>query len=537
MTICLRLIIAILLAVVPASRLRAQEGSSALAAEYVPGQTLASISVWPARLATSQAMQLAPLEVLTAAGLENVGIDPLKIERIDLLIGMPGMMGPQFGALIQSTEAFDLNDLSPEMLDGNGVVDENGFEYVRLQGPQDLIVHSVDAKTAIFGTKNFAKMMRRNADPNNDIASVLAAIQSRQDALAFVSIASLRPLLAGFAEGMPLPPPIVGDLSTVIDATELLALRVQMSDEEKLQLVVSAKTPADAEKVEAAMANLLSFAREQITTEMKSNTPQDSPTGAAMLAYIDRLGVEILGMLKPKRSDARLIYEVKDFQDASVIGSLTAMLLPAIQASRVAAGRAQRAQSANNLKQLGLALHNFESAYKTFPATAGLDDEGEPMISWRVAVLPFLGEQELFNEFNLEEPWDSEHNLALLERMPEAYRHPKRETKPGHTVYQALVGEETLLRLKGPTRLRDVADGLSNTAMVVETQAERAVPWTAPQDYEVNMDDPSAGLFVDGFCAFLFGDASVQRLPDSIDLDILKAIFTRAGGEVVQLPD
>lgn len=534
MTRCLRLILAILLAIVPASRLCAQGATSALVAEYVPGQTLASISVWPARLATSQAMQLAPLEVLTAAGLENVGIDPLKIERIDLLIGMPGMMGPQFGALIQSTEAFDLNDLSAEMLDGNGVVDENGFEYVRLRGPQELIVHAVDAKTAILGTKNFAKMMRRNADPNNDIASVLAAIQSRQDALALVSIASLRPLLAGFAEGVPLPRPIVGDLSTVIDATELLALRVQMSDEEKLQLVVSAKTPADAEKVEAAMANLLSFAHEQITSEMKSNTPQDSPTGAAMLAYIDRLGVEILGMLKPKRSDARLIYEVKDFQDASVIGSLTAMLLPAIQASRVAAGRAQ---SANNLKQLGLALHNFESAYKTFPATAGLDDEGEPMVSWRVAVLPFLGENALFNEFNLEEPWDSEHNLALLERMPDVYRHPKRETKPGHTVYQALVGEETLLRLKEPTRLRDVMDGLRNTAMLVETQAERAIPWTAPQDYEVNMDDPSAGLFVDGFCAFLFGDGRVQRLPDTIDLEILKAIFTRAGAEVVRLPD
>ncbi len=502
--------------------------------EYVPGQTLASISLWPSRLAASDAMEFAPLEVLTAAGLENFAIDPLKITRVDIMIGMPGFTGPQFGALIQSSEAIDIEALNPEMIVGEGIVNDNGYQYVQLQGPEELTIHSIDANTVIFGTKVFAKMMVKNGDRNSDVATVLGAVKTEQDALAIVSINSLRPLLEGFAQGAPLPPQVVEELSTVVEATEFLALRVQISDEEKLQLVVSGNNAGNIEKVESSLSNLIAFAHEQITTEFKANVPQESLTGKAMHAYIDRMGTEITTALKPARSGVRLVYEIRDFQDISVIGSLTGMLLPAIQASRNAAFQVQ---AANNLKQLGLSMHNFESAFKTLPASSGLDDDGEPMISWRVAVLPFLGENQLYNEFKLDEPWDSDHNIALLERMPAVFKHPDRETEAGYTVYQVVVGDDTIFQLKEPTKFSQITDGLSNTVMIVETDAERAVPWTAPQDYELDVENPAAGLFVEGFCYMLFGDGHVQKIADSVDVETIKAMFTRSGGEVVNIPD
>src|SRR6185295_12482568 len=96
--------------------------------------------------------------------------------------------------------------------------------------------------------------------------------------------------------------------------------------------------------------------------------------------------------------------------------------LAAVQAAREAA---QRTQSLNNLKQIGLAMQNHHSVYKAFPARAKLDNDGKPLLSWRVLVLPFIEEKALYNEFHLDEPWDSEHNKPLVEKMPKLYADPR----------------------------------------------------------------------------------------------------------------
>jgi hypothetical protein len=533
MRLAMRKLLAILVALLSTGSLPqsgAQETEPAVLS-HAPGQSLGSVSLWPKQLASSPRMRFAPLEVFSAAGIESVGIDPLLIERVDVLIGMPGLAGPQFGALIQSSEAIDLTDVRAEILDGNGVIDEKGFKYLQLRGPEELIIHQIDANTAIFGTKIFAKQMVKNPDPNSEIANILKAIRSKQDALAILSVSSLRPMLAGFAEGAPLPPQVAEDLMVLIDSTEFIALRVLMADEEKLQLVFSAIDQAGAADAADSLGRLLAFAQEQIVAEIKNEMPSNgTQTSQAMLQYIARMGEEITRALQPKLLGNRLVVEVEDFQSTSMIGSLTALLLPAVSSARMAA---QRMQGSNNLKQMGLALHNFESAYKKLPATAGLDDNGEPMISWRVAILPFIEEAELYQKFNLDEPWDSEHNLALLEEMPDVFKHPNRKTEAGYTVYQAPINDQTLLRLKEPTRFANITDGTSNTIMLVETTSERAVPWTAPQDYELDMEDPTADLFLNGIGEFLFGDGSVRTISENVDLATLKALFTRAGGEAV----
>jgi hypothetical protein len=189
------------------------------------------------------------------------------------------------------------------------------------------------------------------------------------------------------------------------------------------------------------------------------------------------------------------------------------------------------------LKQLGLALFNYESAYKKFPSTAILDKAtGKPLLSWRVAILPFIEEAELYNQFHLDEPWDSPHNIKLLDKMPATFKHPNRITDPTHTVYQAPVNDETLLRKDEPTQFRTITDGLSNTIMLVETSEAVAVPWTAPEDLDVDFDSPLAGLISDAspqIFQAMMGDGSVRVIATAIDENVLKSLFTRAGGEVV----
>jgi prepilin-type processing-associated H-X9-DG protein len=215
-------------------------------------------------------------------------------------------------------------------------------------------------------------------------------------------------------------------------------------------------------------------------------------------------------------------------------------LLPAVQSARTAA---RRAQSVNNLKQIGLALHNYHSVNGHFPPRAITDRDGKPLLSWRVEILPFLEQQALFDEFHRDEPWDSAHNKKLLERMPALYRIPGVAAGPGTTFYRGFSGEGTLFdpKVKLGVSIASVTDGTSNTLGIVE--AREAVPWTRP-DAEIAFDltikpETAAQLlltlgshFPGGFNA-LFLDGSVRFLKMSISPQVLKALITRNGGEVI----
>jgi prepilin-type processing-associated H-X9-DG protein len=213
------------------------------------------------------------------------------------------------------------------------------------------------------------------------------------------------------------------------------------------------------------------------------------------------------------------------------IAICVALLLPAVQAAREAA---RRAQCVNNLKQIGLAMHNFLSAENHFPPSAIKSADGKPLLSWRVAMLPYLENEPLYREFKLDEPWDSPHNKALVARMPKVYACPSDPaTDPTITHYQVIAGPRTLF--EGPTGvpISEVTDGTSNTLMVVEAAA--GVPWTKPDDLAYIPDGtlPVLGSQHAGGENALFADGSVRFLKRSLAAPTLESLITRNGGEVV----
>ncbi len=217
-------------------------------------------------------------------------------------------------------------------------------------------------------------------------------------------------------------------------------------------------------------------------------------------------------------------------------GVMVALLLPAVQSAREAA---RRAQCVNNLKQIGLAMHNYESANGTFPKAAITDKQGKALLSWRVAILPYIESGGLYQKFKLDEPWDSPHNKALLKEMPQTYQCPSRGTaEPFTTTYQGFVGKGAFFESGKGTPLAQITDGTSNTLMVVE--AKQAVPWTKPDD--LPFDPGAAASFFGagsshpgGFNAAL-ADGSVRFLKTTTSPDVIRALITRNGGEVVALP-
>ncbi len=206
------------------------------------------------------------------------------------------------------------------------------------------------------------------------------------------------------------------------------------------------------------------------------------------------------------------------------------------ESAKKAQESAKRMQSMNNLKQIGLAFHNNHSALGDFPAPAITSKDGKPLLSWRVKILPFIEEERLYKQFKLDEPWDSDHNKKLVNRMPKVYQNPNLKLENGKTNYLVPTGKGGLFAAqeKG-VKLNNVTDGTSNTIMVVEVPANMAVTWTKPEDWEVTAEGAVekflAGL-KDGFNAG-FADGSVRYIKKTIDVKTLKAVLTPDGGEVI----
>lgn len=199
--------------------------------------------------------------------------------------------------------------------------------------------------------------------------------------------------------------------------------------------------------------------------------------------------------------------------------------------------------TARNLHRIGLGILNFESTFKRVPNVAGSqrNSEGKPtalQLSWRVMILPFLEQQDLYAQFHLDEPWDSPHNIQLLPKMPEVFGKPD-AGQPGFTSIHMLSGN----KMFGGHQLismGSIQDGVSNTLMVLAAGKETATEWTKPTSIDL---DAATGLdalgtppFDIGFLALDF-TLSIHEITPSSSFETLRAFATHSGTEsTVQMP-
>jgi len=207
--------------------------------------------------------------------------------------------------------------------------------------------------------------------------------------------------------------------------------------------------------------------------------------------------------------------------------------IAAVEAKEKTSANAFITASTNHLKQIGLAIHNYHDAHSQFPAYSK-SDSGKPLLSWRVHLLPYLENRPLYDEFHLDEPWDSEHNKTLIASMPQLFKSPGvKSSKPGMTTYQTVMGEDMIFESNGSkVTFRDVLDGTSNTGMVIDASSEFETIWTKPGDLMPDVAKIRTALtdrFQNGGL-ILLADGSVRQLRVELNDTAISNIFVRNDG-------
>jgi Protein of unknown function (DUF1559) len=144
------------------------------------------------------------------------------------------------------------------------------------------------------------------------------------------------------------------------------------------------------------------------------------------------------------------------------------------------------------------------------PLAIVMGRDGKTPHSWRVELLPYLGQKALYDQYRLNEPWDSENNKKVLAQMPDVFRSPYDDPKSTNSAFYVLVGPGTMFDGSKGITWGQASDGVSSTILVIE--AKRNIPWTKPEDIPFDPEKPLAvGGFEKGHFSAGFADAHANR--------------------------
>lgn len=512
-------------------------------AKLIPHDAFLGMTVAPAGLISNRKLSFLPIEIQRAMLVESWGINPGEIETATFFVMTPISKGEvHFGMILKPVANIALK---PQLQGEFGAGSYKGFSYAKMtQSPEGILCHAplptgdyfIGSELALHKVLDLQKAdPAQSQAPNDSIASQLQQMHSADGIQICLDVNRVRSFLQVVLNEVPLPARLEG-VKNLGEHLATLRVNVSFAKEPLVGIQLVPSSPARSKDIQDSIRELSQFAYEQIMNSMDSmvNGSED-PIANATKEYASRIAKVRLNAIQPVETDGMLTMELGNISDVQA-PVLVALLLPAIQSARQAA---QRMNGSNNLKQVALGMHNYHDVYGRLPTQTGVPKGKGDGLSWRVHILPYLGELELYEQFHLDEPWDSAHNKALIEKMPTVFR-SDREPKmpPGKTNIVSLIGSDTCMNREKGLRFQDFTDGTSNTIMVVEANHEKAVIWTQPEDLPFDKSHPLNGLGQSQAGGFqvAFVDGSVQLIEATISQETFKAMVTRNGGEVVNRP-
>ncbi len=502
--------------------------------QRIPPTAFAGVLVQPKKILQHPGMELLPTELIKLFGEKELGMDLLELESIVFALDPPS--DPQMRQ--PPTFAVIAKFAKPQDIGGNALLNLKKTKFDGVDGyllEDEVGIAQIDSKTFVMASAaQISKILK--TESNSSLLISLFNSDLESPIVTHVTIAPIRDLInqnLPETQSVPLPFQQLLELPKLIDS---ISYSGNFDNGGMERLKINAVDNEAAVRIVQIADNVLkigkNFAMSWVANEVEMGDPQYQ---AALVQYAERIAGKLQTAWQPKVDGQSLVYDMSGGGNLGTLGTsgvLIGMLLPAVQQAREAA---RRAQSMNNMKQFALAIHNYESVYGRFPAQYSVSKEGKPLLSWRVHVLPYMEQQQLYSQFHLDEPWDSEHNIQLVDKMPLFYSNPNVPATDGTTVYQVISGKDTMFEGDKKLVVAEVTDGTSNTAILLELNPENAVIWTQPADWELQTDDPFHGLgdLRPGGFNVGMADGSVRFFSTSIDPEVWAAICTRNGGEVI----
>ncbi len=538
------------LAVVFAAPLRGQELPPDLAA--VPGSALGFAHVRVAEVWKGEALKDIRA-IFAKAGPKYLDMldhrfvpAPSTIDRVTVILTLDQPMAePSALAVLTTTEPFDRDKLLKNSLTAAKERQAGGVTYY-VDERLNVAVHVAGERLLIFGPEAALKAYLTRADKGHGVfAAALKEAAGKNPVTIAVNATRLPPDLLG-----QVPPPVQALLKA-----GLVQLTVDPGTSPTIDVRVRYADAAAADEAEKGLKELVGMAKQELAklrkeaedklfspNKGKHSSVEDLPEAAAALAALGFINQaeEILKDFPLKRDGNAFAARIKvpEGPFGTVVSSAAVgvgLLLPAVQKVREAAARVK---SQNNLKQINLAIINYADTYNgNLPPAAICDKQGKPLLSWRVAILPYVEQVNLYKEFHLDEPWDSEHNIKLIYRMPKVYLLPVDAAQHQYpsTHYQAFVGNGAGFELKSSVKFpASFTDGTSNTIWIAEAQTP--VPWTKPEDLAYDPKKlPKLGFHWGGGHSTNvgFADGSVRTLSRNVPERTLHLLIQRADGNPI----
>ncbi|MEQ9406320.1 MAG: DUF1559 domain-containing protein [Fuerstiella sp.] len=519
-----------------------QPGSADI--RYLPAESEAFVQLDVKRLLDGPLGQLLQNPMATQPLQEfrdKTGFGPEDIQSIT--VGLGGITDavvfgrpPQpadlpFTAVIRATTSVDSARILSAIPNSENVTD-GGLTYVRVPENPPIAIWLADSTTAVVGTESSVKQVAIQSGSSLPTRTSLdMALLDGQSTIQVLFSprqpdAVFRHPKARVPDNVPGAPPASMALArTFLQHAKGVAIGFDFTND--LGFTAAARCN------DSAGANALSQAITAAKAEGDAQSQAQSQNMPPMMAPFLQINKTMSESFAMQVDGDQCRFTMSAPGAGQQVAMLAPMMLgPAIMQAQAAA---KRTQSRNNLKEIALAMHNFHDVYGRLPNAAPQSPTGEKWLSWRVHLLPFLGHEDLYQQFALEEPWDSPTNRPLADKMPDVYRSPKADLSAGHTLYQVVIGPGTMYENAEGRSFRDCTDGTSNTILAVEVAPDRAVYWTQPNDFTFEPNDVLAGLggVEPNTFQAVFTDGHVQMVSMTTDPQTVKAMFTRNGGEQV----
>ncbi|QDU95897.1 DUF1559 family PulG-like putative transporter [Lignipirellula cremea] len=532
---------------------------SQAATTFVSDDYFVAIALHPKKIGDRRLVQnLLSIDMVKERLADNpaeVPFDPMTIDWILAVVGH--QMGDGDSPLAGAFQ-FDSVEAAEKMRAVGQKAEVAKVKGVSIYVASDPAYHMYWANetTVVFGSaERLTRFLNGSQKPAVELLDRLKQVGYDHDIAVVTHMAPVRDLVANSVAGQG------KSVENMPDQVKAATLTFDLEGAKLLNVLIEGKDPAAGE----AIGGLLNQGLEAIST----------PLGLFGMDYLaPRVGEEgAVTLLDAANSLLQNVEIQQNGPDVSLsiaapegLADLPTKLAPLLAKwQEQVAGPQERI---NNLKQVGLALLSYHDQNGRFPAAALYNEKGDAVLSWRVAILPFMEGTTLYDAFNMDEPWNSEHNLQTSQVMIPVYGPPKDSRKPGPllpgnntapklpqeaqpavavppsdgpdpasvplTRFQVFVGPSTFFATTRGTRMAEATDGTSNSILVVETGPDKAVPWSKPADLAVD-DDPVAALgTLDPEGALvLFGDGSVRRMSPSELKAVLKDMISINGGEVI----